>query len=45
MYQALCVLALGTRSKHQVGLEIGLSGFQIRPVSGPEVADLGGKRP
>ncbi len=24
----------------KVGLEIGLSGFQVRPVSGPEIVDL-----
>ncbi len=32
--------------KHEVGLDMGLSGFQIRPVSGPEIGDFGGsKRP
>ncbi len=31
--------------KHWVGLGIGLSGFQIRPVSGPEIAEFGSKMP
>ncbi len=28
--------------KHHVGLEMGLSVFQIRPVSGPEIASVEG---
>ncbi len=30
--------------KHSIGLEMGLSGFQIRPVDGPEIADFGGSK-
>ena len=30
-----------TPSRREVGLEMGLSGFQIRPDSGPEIADFG----